>query len=687
MTTTFELHRINICGPIKDDTPACVIFEVAHCLRLQIDWDKINVPQYVDNVLRSISGIKVNTVTENAYKAPAEHGFPLDPELLSFMASFVNPNDRVNWKHKPLIRAFRHLCRFYKVTTPPQLESKFVIGDKTMDQPEAYNACMLYRLCTYHGIRTWRQMTIEQMGHAMRDYYQDPAPLRERLIAAIGSLPHAKLINLSMSPDLRVAPSPSIRHPHARDQPITVESLPLPSIATETESGEEKKVKKSTFPNINPENTSTKALVDAYTRVVDLKHILSRVQPISQDEAIMMGAVVCGVNLTECSNPYEEYMALKDASLNGTDENRYIPTYDEVFQKRYLRNVAWFDVRQTWCPRLSSIYTPDQLTQFALAEGYTQTEVKGQDIVQLLAMARVMPTFYLGRHPDCTQDDTNVGGIEVCTINPQLLITYGIADGGPYALYTIGELCDCWLNTRSYSNPQNVRELISKTALEKLRNIARERVRPKEGQPPRMGRTSIVMLNEVEAGYRRLLDVMEEVDSYAIATSEKAKQLNRYYAHGDEKQKDAIVLCLTNLLHMAYYMRGWKVNGNDEIPIGRDKTQFPNELQGQVDMLSTESIMKFEKDINRLPFEVRQFFRTLPLMKIATQGTEIKFEAAAGADEGKTVIDRIAIVKAGTSVFSCIRMSSNWFAASAYYYMVAIGLPAPFLPRQLASIT
>jgi len=56
--------------------------------------------------------------------------------------------------------------------------------------------------------------------------------------------------------------------------------------------------------------------------------------------------------------------------------------------------------------------------------------------------------------------------------------------------------------------------------------------------------------------------------------------------------------------------------------------------------------------------------------------------------EGLTIYDRINIVKRGEdgSMYSCIRMSSNRFCASSYYYLTLLGFADPFNLNDLASI-
>lgn len=57
-----------------------------------------------------------------------------------------------------------------------------------------------------------------------------------------------------------------------------------------------------------------------------------------------------------------------------------------------------------------------------------------------------------------------------------------------------------------------------------------------------------------------------------------------------------------------------------------------------------------------------------------------RFTQSNSSDEGLTIYDRINIVKEGEdgSIQSCIRMTSNKFVSSAYYYMRLLSLYVPF---------
>ena len=56
--------------------------------------------------------------------------------------------------------------------------------------------------------------------------------------------------------------------------------------------------------------------------------------------------------------------------------------------------------------------------------------------------------------------------------------------------------------------------------------------------------------------------------------------------------------------------------------------------------------------------------------------------------EGLTISDRINIVRGGENegMNSCIRLSSNKFCATSYFYMVLLGFRLPFSMEEVSTI-
>jgi len=66
---------------------------------------------------------------------------------------------------------------------------------------------------------------------------------------------------------------------------------------------------------------------------------------------------------------------------------------------------------------------------------------------------------------------------------------------------------------------------------------------------------------------------------------------------------------------------------------------------------------------------------------------EGRFEMSSNKSQGYTIGERLSIVLRNENNFACIRMSSNWFAASAWYYLNLYFDVQPFDIKELDWIT
>lgn len=717
---TFELNRSKIVGEITENTPICVIIEIAQSAGFDIDICQCNDPRYIKTVIHSLPLGRKDIITESKYQSPEIHGFKLDQ--LQKIALFIS-NIKTTWKTIPLINSFRHLVLYYENAELP--ENGFIIGQKSMDFPLAYNACMLYKICKFHQIKTNRQTSIETMGQAVKYLIQDPDKLRQKMIHLISSVPYNELICLSMKSNLKLAPTPNLKY-SKNTNIICTDIEPLSSI----------KIR-----NINFKNLDISLLNQAYENITNITSTLIRLDPISQEEAIMLAAVIFGINLTECCNPYNEYLEMKLDSIDGSAENRYIPVHDQNFRKRYLINPEWYNVKKTWTPILPKIYDLEGLKILTIAEGYSPENVNTSDIDNLMQMmyeSRTVPNFYLGKHPDCKDLVTTIDRDEISTVNPKLLISYGIEIDKTLNVYKISELSKCFLQYKCYVNPLKTSEIIPEKAIQKLKQISLEYVNKKiiENNPIRQRPISIIqriarlsgtssqsnvntnenifeefnrmlpgklinMSSIVEFEYTELLEVIKIIEKYNKNISVEARRLIQGFQTSDNNVKEKILFCLNNLLEFGMYMRGWKINGQIEYPLTRDQTvQGSGDYSDQINFNSTNALNEYLKSLEFLPAEIADIFNKLPLMiaKNSSVNSDITLEVCCDINQGLTIFDRIQIVREGDeevrnksgkqeNVYSCIRMSSNNFLWSSYYYLTLLNQPAPFNLKDLYKIT
>lgn len=645
------LNPIRITGVIRSYTPKCVILEIAKSLGISYDKSKLEYVSYIQNIVSSIEEIHEAKISSIEVKKEYTN------EELALIARFVNPS--VRWKKSQLITAFNHLLTFYDVHIPPLPTSEWKEGSKTVDDPLAYNGIMLYVLCNYYSIPVDRDTSLEKMAYCIRLINEETSTLRGNLQSIISILPKQSLIALLTS---------SLTH-------VTPNSRKIESIY--------KCEEKKSLSSINSNSIDVNILIDTHKNLLDSSS-LSRINPISQYETIILAAIVYGINLCECKNPHKEYMEMR--RHDGSTINQYIPI-DPQFNKRYLRNPSYFDVKKTYAYKIPSIYTTEDVTRFARSEGYDDLHFRDNSPLSCLHMSRILATFHQGYHPDTENTKTIISLEELADVNPKKIITYGIIDTKELTAYTIDELVDSMKATKSFIIPNNPNEKFSEHALKKLKNICKSYLPISRNAYDRVDGIELIFsrivppLNEISMGYKILLDTIIMVEQYDVAISDYANKFRSTYMKSSQKEK--IIICLKNLLDCAAYMRSWKV-GSDELPITSDQCSYDSSRQAEVDLNVTTAINTYK---NSIPSQYEDLFYDLPLMKIIRIDGNIKFQASTSNDDGLTVNDRLEIVKNGNDSRSCIRTSSNYFMASVYYYFIAIDQPPPFNIHNLAIIS
>ena len=683
---SYELNRLKITGKLNDDTPFCVILEIANCVGCKLDESKFNKEKYIKDIITTCENISYETIHEDRFLPDNIHGF--SDRNLQLIAKFINGDSGIKWKLKSLINSFRHLVNFYENKIPILPSNEFTIGQKTSIDHYAYNATMLYRLCVFYGITTSRNTTIYQMGQAIKYFIEDPDVLKKHLIETVNQFSRIEAVNLMMSNDLKIIQSPNVRN--------------LVSKTKIRNNKEEKKIEKI---NIIYEDISDKNIDKALKKLNDHNYLLSKITPESHEEAIILSALRYAINLTECKNPYKEYLEMKNTSLNGSTENRYIPISDVKFKNRYLTNPSWFDMRLNWSSKLNGIYTKEQIETFAISEGYINEIKEGMSPLEIMNLSRCMPTFYLGEHPDLENSKTLIEFDSSKEINPKLLISYGIVEHKKFSLYKISELTSCFSDTKSFSNPENRNEQFSKNSILKLKNIALSLLEIKKEENTffpfvENSKDEKIITTEIEFMYSNLLSVMEEIEIWNKNNSDQAKELHNFYKNGSNSVKISIENILNSLLETAYYMRGWKVlTKGDSLPIEENNCFLEIEDSRSeisqdhilINKNSSDSLENFIKCFENLDEEIKKLFEKLPLMRYQKSGNNDIFEASTNENEGLTIMERIKIINEGdsddVSIYSCIRMSSSRLLSSGYYYSQICNLKLPFEIKKMAEIS
>ena len=373
------------------------------------------------------------------------------------------------------------------------------------------------------------------------------------------------------------------------------------------------------------------------------EYVLSRIYPQSDNEAITMAALIYRIDISESKYPSEEYVNM---GIHG-----WLPL-DDSFKNRYMKNPDWYNVDITWRPMLRNMYNNEVVKDFAIKEGFSASQILRNSSESLLYESRLTSNIYSGNHPDCKDDSCSITGESFDSLRPRDIITYGII-GDNMKAYSIEGLLEFFTRYGDFLNPLNIKEEIKSSSIQKLINIIK-----------RYGTRTLE---------KKVLDVIERKRSF----SEYGRKLNIIF-RTSEDNSIYITNYLQKLLELGYYMRGWKVNSNNELPLNRSNTQFPANLQFEVDKNVCLALNEYETSLEIMPKNLRDFILGLPLMTTHDSSGKITFGPQLDPDMGLTIHDRIKIIKDPENIHSCIRMGSNKLLASGYYYSLSCGIACPF---------
>lgn len=589
-----NLDRRKIVGNITYDMPKCVIKELFLSIRIIIDEDRLEDRRYFEKICKEYEPLE--TTLEN-------------------IGVYVNPY--VKWRESVLMEAYEHLIKFYEGYEYP-LDENFTIGLKDSNNIYSYDSCMLYKICKKNGMQTNLNITINDMYYFICGLL-NPKKYKDQIIDSLKSLSYVSLLNLSMTDVYK-------KEINIKEY----QNIKIKPIETLVE-----------LRNINHEKIEAYDLQRTKDELYDSEKMMLRIQPSNHEEAIIISAISYGINIIECINPYEEYKSLILL------KEKYLPM-DSEFRKKYLKNPTWYDIRKTWVPKLSYIYSESKLKKFLENEGYTSDNLQISELTSKLQEMRLSETFYEGIHPNAKNDFTPFYFDDISSLPKENLISYGIVTSD-IVVYSVDEIVDSLNKFKVFILDKST---LSKFAIRKLEIIAHKN------------------------NHTHLIEAIEKVKVYEIYLDKIVKQLISRCESSENKREYVKLFKL--LLEMGMYMRTW--DGHSEYPLTLSQCLLENEEDPVVNKRSEIAIKKFLVTLENS--SAKHILSNLPLMKIdrLTNPNKLAFIKSTTVNGGMSILDRINIVTEydPSNYDSCIRCSSNWFCGSAYYYLTLIGEDPPF---------
>lgn len=416
------LSRLNITGQIHQETPLCVLNEIAysHCIHSTAITKK--------NLVKLINE-KPPVMVKDIDNSPGA----ID---LQYIARFVSNAGR--WEFGKLRLAFKFLLQFMNKDDPLlKIPINFEYGQQDPENPYRINACILYKTCLYHRLNVNKLTTIDQLAFAVRMLRGDIESIKRRALKFVqDDANKTNLINILL---------------------LSPQEIPDPEPPELTEN-----VNYSQIPNLNINHELFDKLYKALTDVNELR---GKINPTTSAGSVALAALKYGIDISYSKNPIREYSRLKLLGRDG-----YVPG-DEWLLYWYNKNKKNFDLLETFSPYFpKNYYEKNQLRVMAINEGFTQKDFNSNDYYNLLHENYRMETFYEGELPNLNSDTLTIDFEPISELPAGELLCYGVKEEKLQPI-SINELLGSFNYNRNFSNPLDNNGLFSQRSINKLKII------------------------------------------------------------------------------------------------------------------------------------------------------------------------------------------------------------------------
>ena len=592
------------------------------CLCSGIKFENLNLEK-MRNKIRKYSSQTISKEYEN------------DKESLRIIARYVNPTCK-NWKRHTLLKSFIFLQSFENQSVTYE-DPVFISGLQTPENTKSLNACVLYRLCRKFSIHLNHNTTLIQMESSIKLYLQLKSPsnkssIKEKIYDEIRFYSNnTELVNLI----------------NVIDKPVNLNLNKSP----------QKKFKKGIYTYEDYSKCAER--LSNFSPSYSAKNVL---------EAIVCAALFYKIDITCCEDPYSEYLLMKKNPYFPNDKNllekmRQVNLHPDSLLNPYLN--LFFN------PNLpENMYaTRDLISLFS--EEVFLSEENNEEYYTSLQLAYLTETFIHGKQ-GLTTNESNTFLERIDEKEYDEIVVFGIRNASAkMRAYTYAELTDTFSNYKRFSDPIT-NEIFSDNNIEKLYRLTQKDKRKTESE-------------EMYAARLELGEEIERIKIYQNSKNEYVEVFLEKYEALPEEGKEKVENALNNLLKCAMYMRNW--DGISDYPLKSEQTNFEADKQIVVDANVTSSLITFEESTSLLKeYDLHNFLLNLPLMQYQKEAST--FVTSNDESEGLTIKDRIKIVRGGEfeTMNSCIRLTSNKFCATAYYYMILIGFRIPFSISEVSQI-
>lgn len=605
-----NFSKILITGNLNPSMPYIVLRELAFELEIIASLEKLRDDvKYWVKIFKKLT--KLNPFTIVNYEQDKDK-----------IINIVNPT--TSWDLHSLKNAFEHMIYFALNPILDNLEINNV-GIQTKEKIKNYNACMLYSICRANNIFT-----------PLDSSYEDLKTLAEQ----------AEEMNRSINDEEDQHSSSLVESPLIFD----VESI-SPIIPRSLDSIIEKEF--HLFSETEPLKSEANLLTD-------LNYVLKLVEPINDNQAIILGSLLFSKDFSNYINPLREFRRCK---IN-------LPTSPHDFKIKLVEKINPFfsDLNLYFNPYLpQNAYDTSIINHHISLFSFSFFDFENTASYEILQELHLEENFHIGYLPNIFNNETPILLEQVDTLENGDIVCFGVKHENLKAT-TWKELKEIFKNMNMFINPFEKKSVFTKDQIERLYKIGRWI----------LGNIHFSFHNKFKylfEGYSKsttqdikdCLDVIDQIKFFHQSNFVFLESLMVDFNNRNKTQKDQIINGIQKMFEITMYMRGW--NGiSENYPI--QNAPYPTDANSH-----EQKILENIFELDEINYRTNNFIYKLPLMLWKNEFVQSVLE-----EQGLTIGERIKIVKSGESegVHSCVRMSSNVLGSSYCFYCRTFNIPSKF---------
>lgn len=627
-----SLDPQKIIGEIDAATPLCILNFVSDLCKISFKSEYWGVIKYMNEFI-SVLNSKEFTKIELPLREKDEN--------LQECLHFLNPTSDEKWDLRSISDGINHINDIINNNIELKI-SDILFGPKTNSHPKRINELLIYNLCRRYKYITNIHTSFDEMKFAVSHFLKEnEIPLLRKTV--IENMKHVSNQNVIKYAYNMLHMDTKIEHEIGNESQNTYGSL-----------------------KIDPKN-----IIRTNNMLSNNILLQQRISPIDSVESIILAMNRFNICISEAHSPLKQFKFIVNKKFTVHDIHKYVPIDDYNFCINYTRNPKWYSTRLNWFEELFPIYTFNQIVDFCKKEGFGNTSniTDVKILTSYLKQKRNSMWIYFGVVPYCSEISTYAYKTPIEEINDNNLICIGNVSENKMIYFTLDEFTDYLNSTKIFINPID-KEHFSSSFICKLKTHVSE---------------LLVTDTDNRYIYTNMIECINNLENIKDVIDYKVKNLKLIIDNLDEESKNEVSEFFKKCTDMAFYMRGWNLNGNDVLPLKSSETYYDPKIYHDIVCDNVcNAYGEILKLYDELPENIKENIASLRLIRFSRIGEVkdifgLKIKGM-GFFQSQTLMDcmNVSVFGDKDSEDSCIRNNSNWILFTSAWYSYIFGFELKF---------